>query len=166
MGVTSVNGNISWKFQNDTMTGTLSKRCASGRTDGQAERSVLRAAWSQLKWNILSTPQHGTVLSLGDISGIPIFKLFICCTINRLPNVSPITWGKSIPSLPTLFVLTEVISVTLIRFDLCPPGYIHHNWGLFQSCLVKNSNWNAHKSFKYQWDKIFRKQYSYPEAIN
>ena len=34
MDITSVNGNISWKFQDDTMTGTLSKRC-DGRTDGQ-----------------------------------------------------------------------------------------------------------------------------------
>ena len=30
------------------MTGTLSKRCG-GRTDRRTERSVLRAAWSQLK---------------------------------------------------------------------------------------------------------------------
>ena len=32
MPVTSVNGYISWKFQDDTMRGTLSKRC-EGRTD-------------------------------------------------------------------------------------------------------------------------------------
>ena len=74
MDVTSVDGNYSWKFQDDTMTGTLSKRCdrrtdrrtslsmnkltwcksgrvsrrTDGRTDGQSEISVLRAAWSQL----------------------------------------------------------------------------------------------------------------------
>ena len=29
-----VDGNISWKFQDDTMTGTLSKRC-DGQTDGK-----------------------------------------------------------------------------------------------------------------------------------
>ena len=41
MVIVSVNGNNSWKFQDDTMTGTLSKRCArrtgrqtDGRTDG------------------------------------------------------------------------------------------------------------------------------------
>ena len=40
MDITSVNGDISWKFQDDTMTGTLSKTCG-----GRTERSVLRAAW-------------------------------------------------------------------------------------------------------------------------
>ena len=34
MDITSVNGNISWKFQDDTITGTLSK----GVTDGQMEK--------------------------------------------------------------------------------------------------------------------------------
>ena len=48
MDIVSVNGNNSWKFQDDTMTGTLSKRC-DRRTDRQTEISVLRAAWSQLK---------------------------------------------------------------------------------------------------------------------
>ena len=48
MDIMSVNGNNSWKFQDDTMTGTLSKRC-DRRTDRQTEISVLRAAWSQLK---------------------------------------------------------------------------------------------------------------------
>ena len=46
--ITSVNSNISRKFKDDTMRGTLSKRC-DGRIHGQTERSVLRAAWSQLK---------------------------------------------------------------------------------------------------------------------
>ena len=54
MDITSVNGNNAWKFQNDTMTSTLSKRCdgrTDRRTDGQTEwiYSVLRAVWSQLK---------------------------------------------------------------------------------------------------------------------
>ena len=46
----------SWKFHDDTMTGTLSKRCDRRRdrqtnrqTDRKTEISVLRAAWSQLK---------------------------------------------------------------------------------------------------------------------
>ena len=34
--ITSVNGNNSWKFKDDKMTGTLSKRC-DGWTDGQTE---------------------------------------------------------------------------------------------------------------------------------
>ena len=34
MNIISVNGNISWKFQDDTMARILSKRC-DGRTDGQ-----------------------------------------------------------------------------------------------------------------------------------
>ena len=37
MDIVSVNGNNSWKFQDDTMTGTLSKRC-DRRTDGQTDR--------------------------------------------------------------------------------------------------------------------------------
>ena len=43
MDTTSVNGNNSGKFQGDTMTGTLSKRCDRRKISG------LRAAWSQLK---------------------------------------------------------------------------------------------------------------------
>ena len=38
-----VNGNYSWKYHDDMMTGTLWKRC-----DGRAENNVPRAAWSQL----------------------------------------------------------------------------------------------------------------------
>ena len=52
MDITSASANKSWKFQDDTMTGTLSKRCdgrTDGQTDGQTETSVLSAAWSQLK---------------------------------------------------------------------------------------------------------------------
>ena len=65
MDVTSVNGNIPGKFQDDTITGTLSKSVTDGRTDGRAdgrtdrqtdrrkdgqtERSVLGVAWSLLK---------------------------------------------------------------------------------------------------------------------
>ena len=48
MDIASVHGNNSWRFHDDTMAGTLWKRC-DGRTDGQTERSVLEAAWSQLK---------------------------------------------------------------------------------------------------------------------
>ena len=61
--IMSVDGNNSWKFQDDTMTGTLSKRC-DRRTDGQADRrmeiSVFRAAWSQLKivWTKIVTNKH------------------------------------------------------------------------------------------------------------
>ena len=50
MDITSVIGNHSWKFHDDTMRGTLWKRCHR-RTDGQTEIAVLRAAWSQLKMN-------------------------------------------------------------------------------------------------------------------
>ena len=43
--ITFVNGNMnSWKFQDDRMTGTLSKRCdrwTDWQTDGRTERSVL-----------------------------------------------------------------------------------------------------------------------------
>ena len=42
----------SWKFHDDTMMGTLSKRChrqADRRTDRQTNLVILKAAWSQLK---------------------------------------------------------------------------------------------------------------------
>ena len=57
MDITSVDGNNSWKFQDDTMTRTLSKRSdrqTDRQTDGRTEISVLRAAWSQLKINSLA----------------------------------------------------------------------------------------------------------------
>ena len=37
MGIVSVDVNNSWKFQDDTMTGALSKSVTDGRTDGQKE---------------------------------------------------------------------------------------------------------------------------------
>ena len=57
MDITFVNGNNSWKSHDDTMTGTLWNRChrrtdswqTNRHTEGQTDRSVLRAAWSQLK---------------------------------------------------------------------------------------------------------------------
>ena len=39
MDITSVNGNNSWKFQDDTTTGTLSKRCHR-RTDERTDRQT------------------------------------------------------------------------------------------------------------------------------
>ena len=61
MDITSVIGNNSWKFHDDTMTGTLWKRC-NRRTDGLTDRrtdriSVLGAAWSQLKalWGVFQS---------------------------------------------------------------------------------------------------------------
>ena len=44
MDITSVNGNNSWKFQDATMKGTLTKK-----SDGRADRQTEIAAWSQLK---------------------------------------------------------------------------------------------------------------------
>ena len=38
MDIASVNGNHSWKFHDDTMTGTLWKGVTDGRTDGQTDR--------------------------------------------------------------------------------------------------------------------------------
>ena len=56
MDLTLVFGDNSWKFQDDTMRETLSKRChrwTDGQTDKQTDRrteiSVLKAGWSQLK---------------------------------------------------------------------------------------------------------------------
>ena len=48
MDLTLVIGNNSWKFHDDTMMGTQSKRC-DGQTDRQTENTICRAAWSQLK---------------------------------------------------------------------------------------------------------------------
>ena len=48
MDITFVNGNNSWKFHDDTMTGTLWKRC-DWQMDRRTERNVLRDTWSQLK---------------------------------------------------------------------------------------------------------------------
>ena len=48
MDITSINGNNSCKFQDGTMMGTWWKRC-DGRTDGQAERSVLLKMTSTAK---------------------------------------------------------------------------------------------------------------------
>ena len=60
MDITFVNGNNSWKFHDDTMTGTLWKKgVTDGRTDGRTDRSVLRAAWSQLKTSSLCTWSWG-----------------------------------------------------------------------------------------------------------
>ena len=50
MDLTLVIGNNSWKFHDDTMMGTYSKRC-DRQTDGQTENTICRAAWSQLKIN-------------------------------------------------------------------------------------------------------------------
>ena len=48
MDITSVICNYSWKIHKDMMIGTLSKRC-------HRQRTVLRAAWSQLKtWIVLA----------------------------------------------------------------------------------------------------------------
>ena len=48
MGITSVIGNHSWKFHDDTMMGAYWKMC-DRRSEGRTDRSVLRAAWLQLK---------------------------------------------------------------------------------------------------------------------
>ena len=59
-GHLSFNGNNSWEFEDDMMTGTLSKRCETqtdrqtdrrtdGQTDRQTDNTIHRAAWSQLK---------------------------------------------------------------------------------------------------------------------
>ena len=56
MDVTFVTGNNSWKFHDDRMMGTESKRCdrqtdgqTDRQTDGRTDWTIHRAAWSQLK---------------------------------------------------------------------------------------------------------------------
>ena len=52
MGITSLIGNHSWKFHDDTIMGTWWKR-RDRQTDGRTGRGVLRAAWSQLKYQYM-----------------------------------------------------------------------------------------------------------------
>ena len=64
MNITSAIGNNSWKLHNDTMTGTLWKRCnrrTDRWTDRRRDRSVLRAAWSHLKSKKLTTQKSDTL---------------------------------------------------------------------------------------------------------
>ena len=53
MTITVVIGNNSWKFDDDTMMGTLWKMChgqtRQRRKDGRTENTIHGAAWSQLK---------------------------------------------------------------------------------------------------------------------
>ena len=52
MDVSFVTGNNSWKFHDDMMMGTQSKRCdrrTDRQTDGRTDWTIHRAAWSQLK---------------------------------------------------------------------------------------------------------------------
>ena len=74
MDITSVNGNISGKFQDDTITGTLSKKAwqtdrqTDGQTDRQTEISVHRVAWSQLKITKSSEPPLGPFVVNNEIT--------------------------------------------------------------------------------------------------
>ena len=56
MDITFVNGDNFWKFHDDTITGTLWKRC--DRQTRRTDRSVLRAAWLQLKFNLLNKAHY------------------------------------------------------------------------------------------------------------
>ena len=60
MDITSVNGNNSWKLNDDTMRGTLWKMCQRWK-DERTDRSILRAAWSQLKIATIVL-YHGSIL--------------------------------------------------------------------------------------------------------
>ena len=88
--ITFVNRNNSWKFQYDTMTGTLSKRC-DRRTDRQTEISVLRAAWSQLKTTpvveiFISQFSHHLAQAHSKLSAIPGF-IRLCSKLREFyPN--------------------------------------------------------------------------------
>ena len=73
MDIAFINGDKSWKFHDDTMTGTLWKRSektdrhtdgqTDRQTDRQMDRSVLKAAWSQLKIEGTSAKYHLIVTS-------------------------------------------------------------------------------------------------------
>ena len=90
--IVSVNGNNSRKFQDDTMTGSLSKRCdrrtetdrrtdrqTDGQTDRQTEISVLRAAWSQLKITFEIKPLGPYVLHCTLLKVVPVSLKNLSC---------------------------------------------------------------------------------------
>ena len=72
--ITIVSGNNSWNCHDDTMAGTLSKRCGGG---GQTVRRVRRAAWSQLNNKLL----YPIRVQLQIISNMPmaIFSVKSSC---------------------------------------------------------------------------------------
>ena len=105
MDIVSVNGNNSWKFQDYTMTGTLSKSVADGQTnrqtDGQTEIRVLRATWSQLKCRsvILYSWEDIITQDIDQISrSLPnTFQLFACWINQKCLSISITTlthWGR------------------------------------------------------------------------
>ena len=81
MGIIFVNGNDSWKFNDDKMTGTLWKRChrqmegwTDRQIDGRMDRSDLRAAWSQLKISRALTPYPPQRLRIISLNITKMFK--------------------------------------------------------------------------------------------
>ena len=71
MDITLVIGNNTWKFHDDTMMGTLSKRCHR-QTDGQTEIAILKAAWSQLKRNTekWGHPLRWLIIGVGNSTSV------------------------------------------------------------------------------------------------
>ena len=91
MDTTSVNSNIPRKFQDDAM-----KHCKKDVTDGQTERSVLRAAWLQLK--IYSD------LSISKYKDSRQYRLPSCGTFSNKVGGKGLIWAnKNYSSATTIF---------------------------------------------------------------
>ena len=103
MNITFVNGNNSWKFHDDAMRETQWKRC-DRQAERWTERSVLRAAWSQLKtldnmhnndtglqllsWEGSSALKRGKTLAIFSFDGkIPLLQRNITYMTQRIPYV-------------------------------------------------------------------------------
>ena len=130
MDIVSVNGNNSWKFQDDAMTGTLSKSVADGQTnrqtDGQTEIRVLRATWSQLKcrsvilysWkDIITQDIDQTSRSLPNT-----FQLFACWINQKCLSISITTlthWGRDKMAAVSQTILSNPFSwMKMLEFRL------------------------------------------------
>ena len=96
MDITSVNGSNSWKFRDDTMTGTWWKKVS--QTDRWTDRqtdSVLRAALSQLK-NMVNIKNcraiHLPPMFAQNTDFTLMWKLFIITTRSILLLHYPLCW--------------------------------------------------------------------------
>ena len=109
--ITIVSGNNSWNGHDDTMAGTLSKRCGGG---GQTVRRVRRAAWSQLNNKLL----YPIRVQLQFISNMPmaIFSVKSSCNHFVVIIFNPMKMPPPHPPTPPL------------SSYICYADILKHNW--------------------------------------
>ena len=96
MDIRSVKGNNSWKFQDDTMTRTLSKRC-DGRTVGRMDRQK----------------EGGQDTSACKISGHSLHAFYGYC---REPQIWPVSmWHQTKENQQTMTIILSVLKVVKIH---------------------------------------------------